>query len=138
LPTSVVRAWRYAGQSHVLGLPMPSQVTRTYSPLPFTSLEPKRFEDLIRQLAYDFRQWRMLEATGRSSSDDGYDARGFEIVHGSTDEVEDAIDGEDHAPSTADRQWLIQCKREKTIAAAKLRNYLDEIVESNQATGAHG
>lgn len=59
---------------------MPAVVTRTTNPLPFQDLEPKRFEDLIRQLAYDFRQWRRLEATGRSGGDDGFDARGLEIV----------------------------------------------------------
>lgn len=43
-------------------------------------MEPKRFEDLVRQLDYDFKPWRKLEATGRSGSDDGFDARGYEIV----------------------------------------------------------
>ena len=62
-------------------------VTRTLHPLPFENLEPKRFEDLVRQLAYDFRVWRSLEATGRSGSDDGFDARGYEIVAG-TEQVE--------------------------------------------------
>jgi hypothetical protein len=114
---------------------MPSQVTRTYNPLPFTALEPKRFEDLIRQLAYDFRQWRMLEATGRSGSDDGYDARGFEIVDGSSDEPEEPIDSEEPSPSAADRQWLIQCKREKTISPAKLRAYLNEIADPGALYG---
>ena len=59
---------------------MPTLVTRTNNPLPFQDLEPKRFEDLVRQLAYDFRTWRSLEATGRAGSDDGFDARGLEIV----------------------------------------------------------
>ena len=44
---------------------MPTPTTRTLNPLPFNMLEPKRFEDLVRQLAYDFRHWQMLEATGR-------------------------------------------------------------------------
>jgi hypothetical protein len=48
-------------------------------PLPFTHLEPKRFEDLVRQLVYDFRPWRRLEATGRSGSDDGFDARALDV-----------------------------------------------------------
>lgn len=33
-------------------------ITRTMNPLPFQDLEPKRFEDLVRQLAYDFKPWR--------------------------------------------------------------------------------
>jgi hypothetical protein len=89
--------------------------TRTYNPLPFTDLEPKRFEDLVRQLVYDFRPWRRPEATGRSGSD----ARALEIV-----EAPDAIDaigqGEPEDDETVtrgepDRLWLIQCKRERTI-----------------------
>ena len=54
--------------------------TRTIGPLHLEDLEPHRFEDLIRQLLYDFRPWRQLEATGRSGADQGFDARGWEIV----------------------------------------------------------
>ena len=109
---------------------MSATPTRTYNPLPFTDLEPKRFEDLVRQLVYDFRPWRRLEATGRSGSDDGFDARALEIVEApdataavDQDEPEDerADDG------AADRLWLIQCKRERTITPAKLKGYLAEI-----------
>jgi len=46
---------------------MPS-VTRTLGPLHFEDLEPKRFEDLVRQLIYDFRPWRALEGTGRANA----------------------------------------------------------------------
>ncbi|HMW70451.1 MAG TPA: hypothetical protein PKD17_01450, partial [Cellvibrionaceae bacterium] len=56
-------------------------VTRTLGPLHFEDLDPKRFEDLIRQLAYEFKNWRRLEATGRAGSDDGFDARGYEITN---------------------------------------------------------
>src|ERR1700730_2800831 len=97
---------------------MPSITTKTLNPLPFDALEPKRFEDLVRQLAYDFRQWRVLEATGRSGSDDGYDARGYE-VSGET-AVEADSEGEEELPfeDSSDRIWLIQCKREQAIAPA--------------------
>lgn len=54
--------------------------TRTIGPLHFEDLDPKRFEDLVRQLAYEFKPWRRLEATGRSGSDNGFDARGYEIT----------------------------------------------------------
>ncbi len=54
--------------------------TRTIAPLHLEDLEPHRFEDLIRQLLYDFRPWRQLEATDRSGTDQGFDARGWEIV----------------------------------------------------------
>ena len=103
--------------------PTPS---RTIGPLHFEDLEPHRFEDLVRQLVYDFRDWSQLEATGRSGSDDGFDARGFE-----TFSVVPAIppdDDEDEPDASLDqRLWLVQCKREKSITPKKLRDYLDAI-----------
>ena len=105
--------------------------TKTLHPLPFEHLEPRRFEDLIRQLAYEFRNWRTLEATGRSGGDEGYDIRGWEIPH-SDDLLEPSIE-EDEKEATTDpspedeRQWLFQCKREKSIGPKKLEGYLDEI-----------
>jgi hypothetical protein len=56
---------------------MPPTTTRTLNPLPLEHSEPKRFEDLVRQLTYEFRPWRQLEATGRAGLDDGFDVRGF-------------------------------------------------------------
>ena len=107
--------------------------TRTLNPLPFSSLEPRRFEDLIRQLAYDFRRWRMLEATGRAGSDDGYDARGYEITGGIANEPQEVRDIDDVAvtfePAT-DNLWLIQCKRERAITPAKIKLHLSEIPEA--------
>lgn len=99
-------------------------VTRTIGPLHFEDLEPKRFEDMVRQLVYDFKPWRRLEATGRSGSDDGFDARGFEMAVG--EDVESSDEEVDRGVE-ADRLWLIQCKREKKITPAKLRDYLAEI-----------
>jgi len=89
---------------------MSATPTRTYNPLPFTDLEPKRFEDLVRQLVYDFRQWRRLEATGRSGSDDGFDARALEIVEApDATAAVDQDEPEDETPidGAADRLWLI-------------------------------
>ena len=108
--------------------------TRTIGPLHFEDLDPKRFEDLVRQLAYEFKPWRRLEATGRSGSDDGFDARGYEIVakeaqpsaseeEGETiDELSTLNEGMD------DRLWLIQCKRERAIGPKALVGYLDDTV----------
>jgi hypothetical protein len=53
--------------------------SQTINPLHFEDLEPYRFEDLVRQLIYDFKPWHTLEATGRSGSDDGFDVRGLEL-----------------------------------------------------------
>jgi hypothetical protein len=107
-----------------------AKVTRTLNPLPFNDLEPHRFEDLVRQLAYDFRTWRSLEPTGRLGADDGYDARGFEIVDNHEQEPNDEEGGEIEYQelTSADRLWQIQCKREKTITPAKLDKYLDEMI----------
>jgi hypothetical protein len=119
---------------------MPITTTRTLNPLPFDSLEPKRFEDLIRQLAYDFRRWRMLEATGRAGSDDGYDARGFEITDSPSDDLQEAPEGDEEAvrpESSADNLWLIQCKRERVITPAKMKRHLSQIPET-EARALHG
>ena len=91
--------------------------TRTIGPLHFEDLEPKRFEDLVRQLAYEFKPWRRLEATGRSGSDDGFDARGYEIIANDiqtsvvANEVETIDEQSALSEGIEDRLWLIQCKR---------------------------
>lgn len=103
-------------------------VTRTLNPLPFHDLEPKRFEDLVRQLIYDFRPWLRLEATGRAGGDEGYDARAIERVDASDDSPELNSDDTDEPVSPpVGRPWLIQCKRERKIGPTKVQQYLDEI-----------
>lgn len=95
----------------------------------------------MRQLIYDFKPWRRLEATGRAGSDDGFDARGYEMLApeasteaaltlaapeaGGVEAVESEaaiVAGQD------DRLWLVQCKRERTIGPKKLLGYVDDIV----------
>lgn len=108
--------------------------SRTIGPLHFEDLDPKRFEDLVRQLAYEFKPWRRLEATGRSGSDDGFDARGYEIVareaqpSASTEEGETIEERSTLTEGFDDRLWLIQCKRERTIGPKALVKYLDDTV----------
>jgi len=51
------------------------KITRTYGPIHFEDLDPHRFEDLIRELIYDYKDWQSIEATGRSGSDSGFDVR---------------------------------------------------------------
>ncbi len=117
--------------------------TRTIGPLHPEDLEPHRFEDLVRQLAYDFRPWRKLEATGGAGSDDGFDARGYEIVGVQAapsierEADEEADDNGDEADATADRLWMIQCKREKAIGPTKLRQYVKAIT-ADQPEPLHG
>ena len=106
----------------------------TIGPLHFEDLDPKRFEDLVRQLAYEFKPWRRLEATGRSGSDDGFDARGYEIVAKETQPSASADEGETVEEQSTlsegidDRLWLIQCKRERAIGPKALVNYLEDTV----------
>lgn len=109
------------------------RLSRTLNPLHFEDLEPRRFEDLVRQLVYDFRHWRALEATGRSGSDEGFDARGFEVDPNRDEDVVTAGDDNETPndreppPIASGRRWLIQCKRETAIGPAKLLRYLDDI-----------
>src|SRR5688572_467123 len=113
---------------------MKLRTTRTLNPLPFQDLEPHRFEDLIRQLAYELRRWKSLEATGRGGADDGLDIRAIELAR--LDEQEG--DEEEHEDSTSSRNphverlWVFQCKREKSLAATRLRQVVQESLVSLQ------
>lgn len=112
-----------------------SPTTRTLNPLHFEDLEPHRFEDLVRQLAYGFRPWRNLEAVGRLGRDGGMDIRGIEILESrpisnssfsaeETDNVEDIAE-----PVVAgEREWRIQCKRYKEIGPKLMREIVQETV----------
>jgi hypothetical protein len=105
-----------------------TKATKTVNPLHFEDLEPHRFEDLVRQLVYDFRQWRRLEATGRLGSEQGFDIRGWETTPIAAEELEENDEAEEtDAAPPADRLWLFQCKREKSISPKQLKGYLDEI-----------
>ncbi|WP_146128182.1 hypothetical protein [Burkholderia gladioli] len=114
---------------------MASSATRTLNPLPFQDLEPRRFEDLIRQLVYDFRPWRRLEATGRAGTDDGFDARALEIVDAISEENASDFDEDDAVTKNSDitdRLWLVQCKRERAIGPTKAISHLNEIAISEE------
>lgn len=106
-----------------------ASTTRTMNPLHFEDLEPKRFEDLVRQLTYDLKDWRRLEATGRSGADEGFDARGYEkrarMESSRVDTEYDEDEMEEDAAS--DLLWLVQCKREKAITPKKMVAHLTNI-----------
>jgi len=102
-------------------------VSRTINPLHFEDFEPHRFEDLVRQLAYDYRQWQRLEATGRLGKDDGIDIRGIETVFlinpiDVTDEPGDQL-------PIDERVWVIQCKRYKQIGPKLVRQIVAEATQ---------
>ena len=109
-----------------------ARAASSIQPLHFEDLEPHRFEDLVRQLIYDFRPWTALEATGRSGSDDGFDVRGREtggVFVPSTEVSEDGDEHEEPEGATAEeRIWLIQCKRERRIGPKKLESYAEDVL----------
>lgn len=104
--------------------------TRTLNSLPFQDLEPHRFEDLIRQLAYDMRRWKSLEATGRSGSDEGVDIRAIELVAPDERPVEEDPAEEDRIPAFVERLWIFQCKREKSLTPKRIRDVVAESLAS--------
>ncbi len=108
-----------------------TKATRTLNPLHFEDLEPHRFEDLVRQLIYDFRDWVSIEPTGRLGSDEGIDIRAIETLASTPNELDGEEPDEEETAikdsSNSARLWLIQCKREKKIGPSKAR----AIVSSN-------
>ena len=117
------------------------QPTRTFGPLHFEDLEPHRFEDLVRQLVYDFRQWRSLEATGRTGSDQGIDIRAIDMMPSVDTVYEDEVVEEEPAAvrdsGWRDRLWLVQCKREASIGPKRVRDIVCDNI-SNLKEPLHG
>jgi len=110
-----------------------AQATRTVNPLHFEDLEPHRFEDLIRQLAHDFRPWLRIEATGRLGQDEGVDIRAVEGVREAREPSTDDEDEEDDGPTLEEREWRIQCKRYKALRPKEVRQYVREAVGDGAA-----
>lgn len=111
------------------------KVSRTYGPIHFEDLDPHRFEDLIRELIYDFKDWQSIEATGRGGSDDGFDIRAYEkveIISQSENNKNEVI--EEIHPMEGNL-WMIQGKREKEIGPKKLKEYLGDVDEKNPPYG---
>lgn len=94
--------------------------TRTFNPIHFEDLDPHRFEDLVREIAYDFRDWQVIEATGRGGDDAGIDIRGYERTAGDVIESDDSVEEGDRHPMEGN-QWVIQVKREREVGPSKVR-----------------
>jgi len=105
--------------------PKKNPPTKTTNPLHFEDLEPHRFEDLTRQLIYDFRNWQSIEATGRGGNDAGLDIRGWEKTQEITNEGEDDEGVGRHVMEG--NLWIIQCKRERAIGPKKIKGILDNL-----------
>ncbi len=104
-------------------------VTRTLGPIHFEDLDPHRFEDLIRQLAYDFRPWQSIESTGRGGADDGFDVRAYEELRAATRPTEDDPEPEDVPHPMEGNVWMIQCKREKEVGPKKVASIISDAVD---------
>lgn len=102
---------------------MAASTTRTLNPIHFEDLEPHRFEDLIRQLVYDFRTWKSLQALGRSGADEGMDVLATENISTESENTDENVSSRRKAE---ERSWIIQCKREKQIGPARLREIVAE------------
>ncbi len=109
-------------------------ITKTLNPIHFEDIEPHRFEDLVRQLLYDFKNWKSLEPTGRLGSDEGIDIRGIELS-ASPSEQEENDEDEENENTVKDvlpteNLWVIQCKREKRIGPTKIKSIISKSLSS--------
>lgn len=107
--------------------------TQTTNPLHLEDLDPRRFEDLIRQLVYDFRTWRRLDPIGRQGSDGGIDILGTEVVDTAEEHEAEGEDEVDEGGEPVEREWRIQCKRYKRLSAGGLRAIVRELVPDPSA-----
>lgn len=112
-------------------MPKKPNTSRTIGPLHFEDLEPHRFEDLIRQLTYEFREWLSIEAVGRTGSDSGVDSKAYEAVPVSSCEDDDE---EDDAVAPSSRLWVIQCKRQQSFGPGDANKAISEIkIDPNES-----
>jgi hypothetical protein len=102
-------------------------VSRTFAPIHFEDLDPHRFEDLIRELIYDFRDWQSIEATGRSGDDAGFDIRAFEKLPPQVVVEADEEDQSDTRHPMDGPRWMIQGKREKTLVPSDVKKILTDV-----------
>lgn len=105
-----------------------TNVTRTLGPIHFEDLDPHRFEDLVRQLVYDFRQWQTIESTGRGGADDGFDIRAYEVLQAPATSTDEEGDGEDAPHPMEGNLWMMQCKREKVLGPKRVEDIIKDAV----------
>jgi Restriction endonuclease len=110
-------------------MPKP-HVTRTLGAIHFEDLDPHRFEDLIRQLVYDLKQWQSIESTGRGGADDGFDVRAYEVQQPQEIERDDEGSEEDVSHPMEGNLWMIQCKREKSLGPTKVQTIIGDGVNA--------
>ncbi|RIV19406.1 hypothetical protein DYU11_25225 [Fibrisoma montanum] len=92
---------------------MAAKLTRTYNPLPFSDLDPARFDDLCLNLVVRIQDWKQLNHFGRKGADGGVDI---------------------HAVQQLDKEeviWFIQCKRYSSISKADFTAIIDEVAKNS-------
>jgi hypothetical protein len=109
---------------------MKPHITRTLGPIHFEDLDPHRFEDLVRQLIYDFKQWQSIESTGRGGADDGFDIRACEVLLPSITPVDENNEENVYHPMDGNL-WMIQCKREKALGPKRVEDIIGDAVKSD-------
>jgi hypothetical protein len=114
-------------------MPKP-RTTKTLGPLHFEDLDPHRFEDLVRELAYDFKDWQSIEATGRSGSDEGWDIRAFEKAPSAEVEPDDE-EAETPPHPMEGNAWMIQVKREKALGPSDVKRIIADVDGQNPPYG---
>jgi hypothetical protein len=102
-------------------------VTKTLGPIHFEDLDPHRFEDLVRELIYDYKDWQTIEATGRSGTDEGFDVRAYEKTSTNSQAQDDEDDEREEADPMAGNLWMIQAKREKEIGPKRIREIISDV-----------
>lgn len=110
------------------------KVTRTYGPIHFEDLDPHRFEDLVRELIYDYKDWQTIEATGRSGNDGGFDVRAYEKVE-TTSRSKDEDEEQEESNPMSGNLWMIQGKREKDLGPKRVKEILTDIDSKNPPYG---
>lgn len=110
-------------------------IYKTFGPIHFEDLEPHRFEDLVRELIYDFRDWQSIEATGKGGSDDGFDIRAYEKVNIPFDSFEDEDNQSEILHPMEGNLWMVQCKREVEIGPKKVEKIVSDVDPNNPPYG---
>jgi hypothetical protein len=110
-------------------------VTRTYGPIHFEDLDPHRFEDLIRELIYDYKEWQIIEATGRGGGDDGFDIRAYEKIEIPLADDEDEMESSKKIHPMDGNMWMIQGKRETSIGPKDIKEILEDVDSENPPYG---
>jgi len=109
-----------------------THITRTFGPIHFEDLDPHRFEDLVRELIYDFKDWQSIEATGRGGADDGFDIRAYEKTFSNANNNDEDENENDAQVTVMDGNlWMVQCKREAEIGPTKVSSIIKSGINPN-------